>query len=291
LNKGRQVTVRRRLRSSYLTSLISITLVLFVVGMLGVVIIYARKISEYVRESINVSVVLKDDARDVDIRLLQKTLDAANFVKATEYVSKDKAAEELKEDLGEDFLSVLGYNPLSSSIDIYLQSAYLQEDSLQIIEEQLNANPLVKEVVYRKSLLEVINQNLKRIGLIITMFGLLLLAIALALINNTIRLSLFSRRFLIRTMQLVGASRSFIRKPIILRGIFMGFTGGVLAVGMLIAMLYYLYREFRDLYIINDPRLLGLLLVLIICIGIILNWISTYFIVNRYLKMDEDQLY
>jgi len=291
LNKNRQHTTKQRLRSSYVTSLISITLVLFVVGLLGLVIVYAKKISEFVRESINISLILNENAKDVDVRLLQKTLDATTYVKSTRFVSKEEAATQLEDELGEDFLSVLGYNPLSSSIDIYLHSAYTQQDSMKKIEKELKSNPLVKEVYYRKSLLEVINRNLQHISMIIFIFSILLLAVALALINNTIRIAIYARRFLIRTMQLIGASRSFIRKPFVLRGIFMGLVGGILSVGMLTGLLYYVYREFNDLYLIKDPQLLGLLMVVIILFGILLNWISTYLAVNRYLSLDEDQLY
>lgn len=274
-----------------MTSLISITLVLFVVGLLGVVILFAGKISEYVRESINISLVLREDAKDVDVRLLQKTLEATDYVKATKFVSKQDAAEQLKKDLGEDFLSVLGYNPLSSSIDIYLQSAYTNPDSLSRIVDKFRQNPLVQEVYYRKSLLEAINQNVQRISMILLLFVALLLAIALALINNTVRLSVYAKRFLIRTMQLVGASRAFIRRPFVLRSVLLGLTGGILADGLLIGMLYYLYRSLKDLYIIRDPVLMGILMIVIILIGVVINALSTYFAVNRYLSADEDQIY
>lgn len=284
-------TVRRRLRSAYVTSLISISLVLFVAGILGVILFFATSVSNYLRENISITLVLKDNSKEVDVRLLQKTLDASEYVRSTHYISKAEAAEQLKEELGEDFLNMLGFNPLNASLEIYLHAPWAQNDSIQKIKNQLLRNPIIQEVYYRESLVEIINRNIQKITIVLLIFIGLLLVIALALINNTVRLAVYSRRFIIRTMQLVGAARAFIRRPLILRFVLVGLVGGLMADGMLVAMLYYLYRMFGELSMINDPVRIGILMGSIVFIGIFVNWISAYFALNRYLSMDEDQMY
>jgi cell division transport system permease protein len=200
-----------RLQSSYLTTIVSITLVLFMLGLLGLILLNSKKIADHVRENIGFSIIMYEGVREARIMELKKTLDASDFVKYTEYITSDEAAYELQNQLGEDFIGFLGYNPLLPSIDLRLNSQYANVDSLKVIESQLLENPDIKEVYYQESLVEMINQNVRRISIFILIFSTLLLIIAVALINNTIRLSVYSKRFLIRTMQLVGATKSFIR--------------------------------------------------------------------------------
>lgn len=282
---------KARLRSSYLTLIVSISLVLFLLGVLGIVIINARGLSDYFKESLSFSIMLDEEAKEADIRMLQKDMDAKPYVKSTEYVSKDEAAAKLKKDLGEDFVNFLGYNPLSPSIDVYLHAPYTSPDSVSKIEKYVRQYTFVKEVYYQESLLYLINENVKKISLFILVVSVFLFLVALTIINNTIRLSVYSKRFLIRTMQLVGATKSFIRKPFLVKSIFHGLIAGLIAITLLLGLLYLVEKEFFLLFTFQDTNLLFLLGAAIILTGIIINVISTFFSVNRYLGISEDKLY
>jgi cell division transport system permease protein len=282
---------KTRLRSSYLTLIVSISLVLFLLGVLGIVIINARGLSDYFKESLSFSIMLDEEAKEADIRMLQKDMDAKAYVKSTEYVSKDEAAAKLKKDLGEDFVNFLGYNPLSPSIDVYLYAQYTSPDSVAKIEKYVMEYGFVKEVYYQESLLYLINENVKKISLFILIISLFLFLIALTIINNTIRLSVYSKRFLIRTMQLVGATKSFIRRPFLVKSIFHGLIAGLIAMTLLLGLLYLVEKEFFLLFTFQNTNILFLLGAAIILIGIIINVISTFFSVNRYLGISEDKLY
>jgi len=280
-----------RLRSSYLTQIVSISLVLFLLGLLGFVIINARELSNYFRESLSFSVMLDEDAKEADIRMLQKDLDAKHFVKSTEYISKDQAAENLKEDLGEDFLSFMGYNPLLASIDVYLLADYTHPDSVLNIERYLMDYDVVNEVYFQESFLHLINENVRKISAFLLIFSGLLLFISLTIINNTIRISVYSKRFLIRTMQLVGATRSFIRKPFLVRSVLHGIIAALFSVVLLMTILFFVEQEFYLLFTLQDIGLLLYLFGAIIIIGILINLVSTFFSVNKYLGISEDKLY
>jgi cell division transport system permease protein len=280
-----------RLRSSYLTVVVSISLVLFLLGVLGILIINARGLSDYFKESLSFSIMLNEDAKDPDIQSLQKEMNSKLYVKSTEFVSKDEAAAKLKKDLGEDFINFLGYNPLLPSIDVYLKAPFTSPDSVKKIEKYVRQFPVVKEVYYQQSLLNLINENVRKIGFFITVISLFLFLIALTVINNTIRLSIYSKRFLIRTMQLVGATKSFIRKPFLLKSVFQGFLSGVIAILLLLGFLYIIEREFVMLFTFKDSNLLFILGAAIILTGIIINFISTFFSVSKYLGISEDKLY
>ena len=282
---------KTRLRSSYLTLVISVSLVLFLLGVLGLVLINAKELSDYFRESLSFSVMLNDDAKEADIRMLQKDLDAKIYVKSTEYVSKDEAAVKMKEDLGEDFINFLGDNPLPPSIDVYLYAGYTSPDSVAKIEKYVLEYPFVKEVYYQESLLFLINENVRKISLFLLVISSFLFLIALTIINNTIRLSIYSRRFLIRTMQLVGATRAFIRKPFLVQSAFHGLVAALISLSLLMGLLYLIEKEFFMLFSFNSTKLLILLGASIIIIGVLINLISTYFSVNRYLSISEDKLY
>jgi len=280
-----------RLRSSYLTQIVSISLVLFLLGLLGFVLINARELSDYFRESLSFSVMLDEDAKEADIRMLQKDLDAKHFVKSTEYISKDQAAENLKEDLGEDFLTFMGYNPLLPSIDVYLLADYTHPDSVLNIESYLMEYDVVNEVYFQESFLHLINENVKKISAFLLIFSGLLLFISLTIINNTIRLSVYSKRFIIRTMQLVGATRSFIRRPFLLRSIVHGIIAALLSVVLLMAILFFVEKEFYLLFSLQDIGLILFLFGGIVLIGILINLVSTFFSVTKYLGISEDKLY
>jgi cell division transport system permease protein len=282
---------RRRLRSSYITTLVSITLVLFMLGLLGLILLQTNKLSQYVKENISLSVIIQDNVREASINEFQKRLDIAPFVKYTEYIPKEKAAEEMQDQLGEDFIAFLGYNPLLPAIDVHLKAVYANNDSIQKIEQLLLQEKGVKEVFYQKSLVDLVNANARKLSFILTGFSILLLLIAIALINNTIRLSVYSKRFLIRTMQLVGATQGFIRRPFLAKGIVQGLISAVIANLLLIVVLGLAQREIPDIRVLFDKNLFISLLALVILMGIVLTWISTYLAVRKYLKIRTDDLY
>jgi cell division transport system permease protein len=291
VKKGQDGASKTRLRSSYVTLVVSVSLVLFLLGILGLVLINARELSDYFRESLSFSIMLDDAAKEADIRMLQKDLDAKAYVKSTKYVSKDEAAAKMKEELGEDFISFLGDNPLPPSIDVYLVSNYTKPDSVAKIEKYIYLYPFVKDVVVPESLLVLINENVKKISLFLLVISAFLFLIAITIINNTIRLSIYSKRFLIRTMQLVGATRSFIRRPFILQGAFHGFLAALIAMTLLMGLMYLIEREFFMMFTFENTNLLLLLGAAIIITGVLINIISTYFSVNKYLSISEDKLY
>ncbi len=282
---------KRRLRSSYFTTLVSVTLVLLMLGVLGLIILHAKKLSDHVKENIGVRIMMKEGTREAEIIQLQKTLDATAYVKSTEYITKEQAAQEMKADLGEDFISFLGFNPLPPSIDLRLRADYTNVKSIDVIEKELLANPGVKEIFYQKSLVQAINKNLKRISLILLGFSGLLLLIAVALINNTIRLSVYSKRFLIRSMQLVGATQSFIRRPFIFKGIFQGIYSAFIAIILIAVLIYFSIKELPELVELQDINLFIILFGLIIFCGMLISWLSTYFAIRKYLHMKTDDLY
>ncbi len=282
---------KAKLRGSYLTLVISVSLVLFLLGILGLVLINAKELSDYFRESLSFSVMLDDNAREADIRMLQKDLDARPYVKSTVYVSKDDAAAKMKDDLGEDFISFLGDNPLPPSIDVYLYAGYTSPDSVAKIEKYVKEYPFVKEVYYEESLLFLINENVRKVSLFLLIISAFLFLIAVTIINNTIRLAIYSKRFLIRTMQLVGATTSFIRKPFLRRSIYHGLLAALIAMTLLMGLLYLIEKEFYTMFSFESTKLLVILCVVLVIIGILINYISTYLSVNRYLSISEDKLY
>ena len=282
---------KRRLRSSYLTSVVSIALVLFLLGILGLLMLNAKRISDYVKENIGFSIMLKEDVKEVDVIRLQKMLDAKNYVKSTKYVTQEEAAEELQKELGEDFVSFLGYNPLLASIDVHLNASYANPESIEQIKQDLRKYDQIKEVFYQKSLVELINQNIRKIGLIILVFSGLLFLVAVALIHNTIRLSIYSKRFIINTMQLVGATHGFIRRPFIFTGVMQGVYASLLSIALLTGVVYLLQDEFSEIISLQDYRILALLYGIVLLMGVVISWISTFMAVNKYLKIKVDKLY
>ena len=282
---------RRRLTSSYITTVISISLVLFLTGIVGFLILNARSLSIQVKENIGINLELKDNLKEADIQQLKKTLDTKHYVRSTSYISKEQAAVEVQKALGEDFLEFLGYNPLPATIKIKLTAPYANPDSIMNIEEEFASFPQIRDIYYKKSLLHEINDNVKKISFILVSFSILLLIISLTLINNTIRLSVYSKRFIIHTMQLVGATRSFIRKPFILSGMWYGLLSALVATVLLTGTIYLAWKQVSDIIELIDADTMGLLFIFIILLGIIISTASTLFSVNKYLKLDQDKLY
>jgi cell division transport system permease protein len=281
----------RKLLGSAITTIISLSLVLFMIGLLGIIILNARKLSNDVKENIGIQIVLNDNAKEVNIQWLLKTLDATEYVKSTEFITKEEAAAHLQNDLGEDFIDFLGYNPLLASINAHLKAEYANNDSLMWIEKELLSYKTVKEVIYQKSLISSINENLKKIGFVIIIFSSLLMIIALALINNTIRLSIYSKRFIIKTMLLVGATQGFISKPFVIKGIKHGIYASVISIMMLLGVLYIAQSQLPELKELQDEKMLSTLFGLVTVIGIIISWVSTSLAVRRYLNLKSENLY
>jgi cell division transport system permease protein len=282
---------KRRLRASYFTSVVSIALVLFMLGLLGLIVLHARKLSDYMKENIGFSVIMKENVQEANILSYQKELNTAPFVKSTEYITRERAARELKQDLGEDFIDFLGFNPLLPSIEVKLNADYANNDSLKLIEESVVANRFVKEVYYQKSLVEMLNQNVKKISMVLLGFSILLLLISVGLINNTIRLSVYSKRFLIKSMLLVGATRNFIQRPFIVRGLFHGLYASIMAITMLLGVLYIARRQMPELVGLQDSKMFIALFGLLILAGLILSSTSTWLAVRKFLRMKTDHLY
>jgi cell division transport system permease protein len=284
-------TSQRRLQASTVTTIISISLVLFMLGLLGLIVLHAGKLSNIVRENIGFSVIIKENIKEPQILEFQKKLDTEEFVKSTQYITKEQAAEDLKKELGEDFIDFLGYNPLLPSVDIRLNAEYANNDSLQMLEQQLLKSRLVKEVFYHKSLVEMVNRNIRRISLVLLFFSAVLLLISVALINNTIRLSVYSKRFIIRTMQLVGATRIFISRPFIMKSLIHGLISSVIAIGLLMVVLYFSRQALPELVDLQEIDLFLSLFGLVTFLGLIITGFSTLFAVVRYLNLKSYKLH
>ncbi|MCX6226032.1 MAG: permease-like cell division protein FtsX [Bacteroidia bacterium] len=280
-----------RLRNSYVTTVVSIAMVLFLLSLLGLLILNARRIGDYVKENIGFSVILKDDVREADIVQLQKSFDANPAVKGTAFVSAQEAAEELEKELGENFLEFLGTNPLKPSIDIKFHAAYANPDSIARFEREFNTYPQVYEIYYQESMVNLVNENLRKISIVILAFSSLLLLISIALFNNTIRLLVYSKRFIIKTMQLVGATRKYIRRPFIVRGMLNGLFGSALASLLLLGVIYIARRQMPEILQFTDSMTIVMLIMLIFVVGMILSGITTILAVNKYLGIDRDKLY
>lgn len=287
----KDTSTRRRLTASYLTSLVSITLVLFMLGLIGALFLNSKKLSDYVKEHIGFSVFLQNDVREVDILNLQKLLDSKEYVKETLYITKEQAAEDFQKELGEDFVDFLGYNPLPPSIDVKLDARFANPDSIVTIEYEIRSFEQVADVVYQKDLLYAVNTNIRTISLGILAFSILLFLISITLINNTIRLSVYSKRFIIRTMQLVGAHSSYIRRPFLLKGIIQGIIAALFAFTILSLILYVAEKQIEGIFNFLDYSIVFILFIAILAIGILIALFSTLLSVNKYLNLKTDNLY
>jgi len=281
----------KRFRPSYIYSIISVSLVLFMIGLLGLIVIHAHRLSEYFKENLEIAVIFKDDAKEIDIYQFQKQLEADDYVKKSTYVSKEAAAEELSKEYNEDFIEMLGYNPLYASVNLNLYADYANPDSIAWIEKEILQNVNVREVYYQHSLLQKINSNVNKIGIGMLFISILFVIIAITLIDNTIRLAMYSNRFLIKSMQMVGAMRWFIIKPFIRKSIVNGVISSLIAITLLIAFIFYAQQNIEELKVLQDNIRITFLFMFVILIGIFISWISTYLSVRKYLRMKLDDLY
>lgn len=282
---------KRRLISSYFSVVLSVFLVLFLLGILGLFVINSKKLSDDFKEEIAMTVFFKNEANDSVINAFQSELKVAKFVKSSVYVTKEQAAKQHTDIIGEDFMTFLGANPLQNSFDIHLKADYIDTENIRKIESRFRANEMVSDIVYDKQLVSLVNDNIKKVSMWILIVSGILAFIAVVLINSSMRLSIYSNRFIIKTMQMVGATKSFIRKPFIMRSIKLGLIGSFLAVLALIGLLVYLDTTFPNLGILNDPIMTGAVLVSVMLVGILITWISTFFATQRYLNLRTDDLY
>jgi cell division transport system permease protein len=282
---------RRRLISSYFSVVISIFLVLFLLGSLGLFLIHSEKISNNFKEKIPMSIYFKDEASDSVLKAFDKELASKNYLKDYVFISKQEAATNNKDIVGEDFLQFLGMNPLPNSFDLHLKGVYVEKDSLKQIETEFKNNPNIAEVIYDKRLVDLANENIKRITYWTLIISGVFMVISMLLINSTLRLSIYSNRFVIKTMQMVGATKSFIRRPFIKRSILLGLTGALLAIVGLIILLYYVNTWFPSLQILNDYVSMAIVFAGVLFFGVFITLISTFFATQRFLNLRTDDLY
>ncbi len=282
---------KRRLISSYFSVVISISLVLFLLGLLGLLVLNTKKVADHFKEKIALTIYLKDTAKDIEIKQLEKTLALAEYTKSTTFISKDEAAEEHSKDIGENFMDFLGYNPLQNSIDVYLKADFVDPAKIEEINASIVKKDFVDEVIYDKPLISLLNDNIKRISFWVLLISGVFTFIAVLLINSSIRLSVYSKRFIIKTMQMVGATKKFIRKPFVWKSVRLGMIGALVALVGVGVVLYYLNKTFPELALLDDEILLIILFFGIFGIGVLITWISTFFATQRFLNLRTDELY
>ena len=291
MSKEENKIIRRRLRNAYTSSIISISMVLMLIGVAALLIVNARTVQDYFKENLQLSVLLKQDASDEDAAAYQKSLDTMPFIKGSRIVSREEGTAELSKMLGEDFLAVFETSPVPISLEIKLRGDYVSPDSVAFVRRALSASPLVDEVEYQQSLVETMTSNLTKISMVLGVFILLMLFISFVLINNTVRLNVFSRRFTIHTMQLVGATRRFIRKPFMKGAVLQGLISSVLALAVLAGVMELMHRSFPQLFSVFDAKSLLLVALMVVVCGIVICTLSTYFVVNKLVSLDKDRLY
>lgn len=282
---------KRRLISSYFSVVLSVFLVLFLLGILGFFIINSKKLADDFKEKIAMTVFFKNTANDSILKDFGTELKSTAFSKSFVYVSKEQAAKQHTDIIGENFMEFLGENPLQNSFDIHLKADYVIKDSITKIESQLRKNPMISDIVYDKQLVNLVNDNINKVSMWILIISGFLAFIAVLLINSSLRLSIHSNRFIIKTMQMVGATKSFIRKPFVMRSIKLGMIGAGLAIIALIGVLVYVQVNFPDLGILDNKILVVAVLLLVFGIGVLITWISTYFATQRFLNLRTDDLY
>ena len=283
--------VRRRLFGAWVSTVISISLVLLLVGVASILLLNARSVSDYFKENLQVSVLMKQDVTEEQALAYQSSLAGLPGVKATTFISREQGIEEMAKMLGRDFLDVFSTAPVPVSIDVNLEAAYVSPDSLEVVKAALASSPLVDEVVYQTSLVEALNANLQKIGLVLGVLILLLLFISFVLIGNMVRLNVFSRRFTIHTMQLVGATRGFIRAPFIGQSALQGLFAALVAILLLVGGLFILRKEFVQLFEIFRLDTLLATMGIVIVSGVLICVVSTWIVVGRLVRFDRDQLY
>ncbi len=282
---------RRRVRSSYVSVVVSTTLVLFVAGLIGLLVLSTDKLSAHIKENFAVGVTLKSTAKEQDVKQLMRSIEVSDYAKGAAYVSRKDALETLKADLGGDFVDFIGENPLSDKIDVFFKAPYAQSATVDSVSAELMKNELVASVDYNRLMLDEINSNIRAISLWLSIFAALFLVISVLLINNSVRLTIYSKRFTIKTMQLVGATRQFISRPFITRLLLNGLLSAFIAIAMLSGIIYYLYRWQSEYRIIIDFEMIGILFVAVIAISAVINVLSGRFAIRKFLRMDAEDLY
>lgn len=281
----------KRITGSYFVSTLSISLVLVVMGILVFILLNANAISNHVKQNIGFSIIVRDGVNDAEIKKMQKIIDTKPFVASSVFISKTEAAVNFKQELGEDFEQVLGYNPLLPSIEVKLNPLYANNDSLTVIEKNLTSSEIIQEVYYQKSLVHIVNENVRRISLILLIAGAALVLISFTLIRNTIHLSIYSQRFLIKTMQLVGAKPFFICKPFVQSSVWFGFFGSMFANILLLVSIYFLQKEVGNVVDIMNREVIIVMVIFVVAAGIILSFVSSWMSVLKYLNKDMNELY
>ncbi|WP_439150951.1 cell division protein FtsX [Winogradskyella sp.] len=282
---------KRKLISSYISVVISIALVLFLLGCLGLLVINSKKIADHFKEQVVMTIHLNDTAKEVEVNQLKKSLAMADYTKEAKYVSKEEAAEYMKTQNGDDFMDFMGYNPLKNSIDVYLKADYVTTEQLTEITESLSNKAFIEEVRYDNDLVELMNENVKKITFWVLIISGLFTLIAVLLINSSIRLAVYSKRFIIKTMQMVGATKSFIRRPFIWKSVQLGIVGALVALAGMAVVLYYLDQTFPELELLRNTVMIIALFVGVFVLGIVITWISTFIATQRFLNLKTDQLY
>ena len=288
---GENRLIRRRLAGAWLSTVISISLVLLLVGVAGLLVANARSVSDYFKENMQVSVLMKQEVGDDEAMEYVSDLDAKPFIKSTTFVSREQGAKEMTDLLGEDFLNVFEAAPIPVSVDVTLMADYVSSDSLEVVKNEIMKSPLVDEVVYQQSLVDKLNTNLRKISMVLGVFIVLLLFISFVLINNTVRLNVFSRRFTIHTMRLVGATKSFIRAPFLVQAVFQGLFSALLATLMLVGILFFVRSEFAQLFEVFRLDMLLIVIGVEILAGVLICVVSTALVVGRLVSLSKDELY
>lgn len=289
--KKEEPLVKRKLAGSKITSVVSVSMVLFAIGLIGLIVLHTKKLSDYVKENVGFTVFMNKNVKEADIVKLQKQIDSHEFVRSTLYISEEKAAEDYQKELGVNFVQFIGKNPLHTSIEVYFKAEYSKPLLFEQLIDEIQKNPHVKEVTYQQTLISDVNKNATKTTLLLLGFSLIFLIIAITLINNTIRLSVYAKRFLIKSMQLVGATESFIRKPFLLNGIITGFISAIISIAMLIGIILYFRKLIPEIISLQSIDLFLILFAFIIVSGILLTLISTYLAVRKYLKTKSDYLF
>ena len=283
--------MRRRLANAYLSSVISISLVLLLIGLASFLLVNAKSVSDYFKENMQVSVMMKSSVSETSALKFKEKLDKERYIKSSVYVSKEQGMSEMAQMLGDDFLDVFEVSPIPASIDITLNADYVSADSLEMVKQEIGKSSLVDEVIYQRSLVDALNANLSRISLILAIFISLLLFISFVLINNTVRLNVFARRFTIHTMKLVGATKSFIRAPFLIQAVFQGMFSAVVAIVVLLCLMFFVRSEFQQLFEIFRAELLLLVMAIVMAAGVVICVVSTYFVVGKLISLKKDELY
>lgn len=283
--------MRRRLANAYLSSVISISLVLLLVGIASLLLVNAKGVSDYFKENMQISVMMKQEVSEEDALEFKESLDGQGFIKATEYISKEQGQQEMAQMLGDDFLEVFEVSPIPASINVTLEAEYVSADSLEVVRGRILESGIVESVEYQASLVEALNANLRKISMILAVLIALLLFISFVLINNTVRLSVFSRRFTIHTMKLVGATRSFIRAPFLVQSVLQGVFAAFIAIIILVGCLFFMKSEFAQLFEIFRLDLLLLVMGIVLVAGVAICLTSTWLTVNKLVSLSKDELY